>query len=179
MFFLETHFILKADPPETSKIPSDDAVGVTVILITASYREQEFVRVGYYVTNEYEDPEMREMPPAAPQFDKLIRTIASNEPRVTKFKINWEPKPVEGAVTSIEGIESTSEMQQQLAPGAPIQHLPPSFDSENNKENIINQTATKFSNGEDIISESNNSNSNYLQNLNNGVLTNGDDNMIN
>ena len=80
----------KADPPDTSKIPADDAVGVTVVLITASYREQEFVRVGYYVTNEYEDMELRENPPAEPQFNKLIRAIAANEPRVTKFKINWD-----------------------------------------------------------------------------------------
>ena len=65
-------------------------MGVTVVLITASYREQEFVRVGYYVTNEYDDVELRENPPVEPQFDKLVRTIAANEPRVTKFKINWD-----------------------------------------------------------------------------------------
>ena len=81
---------IQADPPDIAKIPADDAVGVTVVLITASYREQEFVRVGYYVTNEYEDMELRENPPQEPQFDKLVRAIAANEPRVTKFKINWD-----------------------------------------------------------------------------------------
>jgi histone chaperone ASF1 len=83
-------FMFQADPPDISKIPADDAVGVTVVLITASYREQEFVRVGYYVTNEYDEPELRENPPVEPQFSKLIRTIADKEPRVTKFKINWD-----------------------------------------------------------------------------------------
>ena len=83
-------FFSQAEPPNIQKIPVDDAVGVTVVLITGSYREQEFVRVGYYVTNEYSDMEMRENPPAEPQFDKLVRTIAANEPRVTKFKINWD-----------------------------------------------------------------------------------------
>ena len=112
-------FMFQADPPETSKIPADDAVGVTVILITASYREQEFVRVGYYVTNEYEDPEMRETPPTEPQFDKLIRTIASNEPRVTKFKINWEPKPAEGLLQLLGATSATNDtnennIQEQL-----------------------------------------------------------------
>ena len=48
------------------------------------------MRVGYYVSNEYGDLELRENPPAEPQFDKLVRTIAANEPRVTKFKINWD-----------------------------------------------------------------------------------------
>ena len=46
-------FVLQADAPDPSQIPEDDIIGVTVILITCSYREQEFVRVGYYVNNEY------------------------------------------------------------------------------------------------------------------------------
>ena len=28
-------------------------MGITVLLVTCSYREQEFARVGYYVKNEY------------------------------------------------------------------------------------------------------------------------------
>jgi histone chaperone ASF1 len=63
---------------------------VTVILITAIYKNQEFVRVGYYVNNDYEESELKENPPIEPIFSKLIRTIASDEPRVTKFKINWD-----------------------------------------------------------------------------------------
>jgi histone chaperone ASF1 len=173
-------FMFQADPPETNKIPADDAVGVTVILITASYREQEFVRVGYYVTNEYEDPEMREVPPTEPQFDKLIRTIASNEPRVTKFKINWDPKPT--TTTTIGDIVSSSELLQS---GGVVNRLPPppplasvSFENiinENNKENIINNNESNSKiNGDD--------GDNYLQISNsssNGILINGDDNMIN
>lgn len=93
----------KADPPDTSKIPADDAVGVTVVLITASYRDQEFVRVGYYVNNEYEDPEMRENPPSEPQFDKLVRQIASDQPRVTKFKINWDSSSAAAAAATENG----------------------------------------------------------------------------
>eukprot|EP00555_Chaetoceros_dichaeta_P008417 CAMPEP_0198255008 /NCGR_PEP_ID=MMETSP1447-20131203/5238_1 /TAXON_ID=420782 /ORGANISM="Chaetoceros dichaeta, Strain CCMP1751" /LENGTH=120 /DNA_ID=CAMNT_0043941275 /DNA_START=321 /DNA_END=680 /DNA_ORIENTATION=+ len=46
-------FILQADAPDPSTIPSTDILGVTVILVTCSYREEEFVRVGYYVNNEY------------------------------------------------------------------------------------------------------------------------------
>jgi histone chaperone ASF1 len=88
---------LQADPPDVTKIPADDAVGVTVVLITASYRDQEFVRVGYYVNNEYEDPELKDNPPIEPMFDKLVRTIATDQPRVTKFKINWESEAAAAA----------------------------------------------------------------------------------
>ena len=43
----------------TPQIPVTDVVGVTVILLTCSYRSQEFIRVGYYVCNEYTDPELQ------------------------------------------------------------------------------------------------------------------------
>lgn len=102
-------FMFQADPPDIAKIPADDAVGVTVVLITASYREQEFVRVGYYVTNEYEDMELRENPPNEPQFNKLVRAIAAQEPRVTKFKINWDSSAaVAAAALTAANAETTS-----------------------------------------------------------------------
>lgn len=62
---------LQADPPDVQKIPVADALGVTVVLLTCSYRQQEFVRVGYFINNEYTEPELRENPPAQPQFDKV------------------------------------------------------------------------------------------------------------
>jgi len=57
------------------------------------FRNQEFSRIGYYVNNEYEEVELKEYPPQEPQFNKMIRTILHDQPRVTKFKINWEPEP--------------------------------------------------------------------------------------
>lgn len=63
-------FVFQADPPDFSKIPPDDVVGVTIILLTCSYRNQEFLRVGYYVNNEYEDEELRIEPPPQPQIEK-------------------------------------------------------------------------------------------------------------
>ncbi|KAI2805878.1 hypothetical protein RDWZM_009450 [Blomia tropicalis] len=82
-------FVFQANSPDPAKIPVADAVGVTVVLLTCSYRGKEFVRVGYYVNNEYTEPELRENPPSVPQFDKLQRNILATDPRITKFKINW------------------------------------------------------------------------------------------
>ena len=39
-------------------------------MITAAYRGQEFARVGYYVSIDYNDPDMKENPPATPVFEK-------------------------------------------------------------------------------------------------------------
>ncbi len=74
-------FVFSADPPDPAKIPAQEVVGVTVILLTCSYREQEFIRVGYYVSNEYEDPEMQENQPEQPDFKKLRRNILASNPR--------------------------------------------------------------------------------------------------
>ena len=63
--------ILKADSPDPKRIPIQDAVGVTVLLLTCSYRKQEFVRIGYYVNNEYIDAELKENPPDKTDFQKV------------------------------------------------------------------------------------------------------------
>jgi histone chaperone ASF1 len=58
---------------------------VTALLLTCSYNNQEFFRVGYYVNNYYEDPELSENPPLEPDISKLTRHILIEKPRVTKF----------------------------------------------------------------------------------------------
>ncbi|KAL6481983.1 hypothetical protein MHYP_G00100630 [Metynnis hypsauchen] len=83
-------FVFQADAPNTGLIPESDAVGVTVVLITCTYRGQEFIRIGYYVNNEYTDPELRENPPIKPAYSQLQRNILASNPRVTRFHINWE-----------------------------------------------------------------------------------------
>lgn len=83
-------FVFQADPPNPEKIPEADLVGVTVVLLTCSYRSAEFIRVGYYVNIDYTDPELIETNPSPPLWDKLQRNILATNPRVTKFKINWD-----------------------------------------------------------------------------------------
>lgn len=78
-------FVLQVDAPNPALIPASDIVGVTIVLLTCSYMNAEFVRVGYYVNNEYPTPELNENPPAAPLVGEITRTIAAHEPRVTKF----------------------------------------------------------------------------------------------
>lgn len=53
---------------------------------------QEFLRVGYYVNNDYEDEQLREEPPTKVLLDKVQRNILSDKPRVTKFPINFHPE---------------------------------------------------------------------------------------
>eukprot|EP00123_Amoebidium_parasiticum_P022241 comp8306_c0_seq1/m.3707 comp8306_c0_seq1/g.3707 ORF comp8306_c0_seq1/g.3707 comp8306_c0_seq1/m.3707 type:complete len:155 (-) comp8306_c0_seq1:604-1068(-) len=83
-------FVFQANPPDVTRIPADSVTGVTVLLLTCSYKKQEFVRVGYYVNVDYTDPEMRDNPPPVTEFDKLFRNILTTKPCVTRFDIEWD-----------------------------------------------------------------------------------------
>lgn len=101
-----------------------DAVGVTIVLLTCSYRGQEFVRVGYFINNDYTDPELKEMPPAKPQFDKLTRNILASKPRVTRFKINWDDSngATNGEINMEEPTGSTEFFQNHQIHDKSLEH---------------------------------------------------------
>jgi len=93
----QNKFILEAGPPNRCSIPDSDILGVTVVLVTCSYREQEFARVGYYINNEYVpfegySEEEHGPPPQPLDLSKVVRTILAEKPRVTRFPINWSPE---------------------------------------------------------------------------------------
>lgn len=82
-------FIFEADAPDLKRIPTSEILGVTVILLTCSYDGREFVRVGYYVNNEYDSEELMADPPAKPIIERIRRNILAEKPRVTRFAIKW------------------------------------------------------------------------------------------
>lgn len=66
-------------------------LGVTALLLTSSYKNQEFIRIGYYVHNELtEEIEDLENIASSEIVSKIKRTIISDKPRVTNFNINWD-----------------------------------------------------------------------------------------
>lgn len=87
-------FVFEADPPNTSRIPDAEILGVTVILLTCAYDGREFVRVGYYVNNEYDSDELKADPPPKPILDKIQRNVLAEKPRVTRFAIKWFLHPL-------------------------------------------------------------------------------------
>ena len=44
--------VFQADAPDPRRIPPQDLIGVTVILLSCFYKEREFIRIGYYVSSE-------------------------------------------------------------------------------------------------------------------------------
>jgi histone chaperone ASF1 len=62
---------------------------VTVLLLSCAYNGKEFVRIGYYVNNDYTEEELQENPPSKIVYDKIQRSILADKPRVTRIQIPW------------------------------------------------------------------------------------------
>ena len=65
---------------------------MTAIILTVSYKGQEFIRVGYYVHNQFlaaSELEEGTTPPLPILLAGTKRTILVDKPRVTIFKICW------------------------------------------------------------------------------------------
>lgn len=84
---------------------------------------QEFLRVGYYVNNDYEDEQLREEPPTKVLIDKVQRNILSDKPRVTKFPINFHPEDEQTAAAAPPS-EPADEQQQQTDVNGEAKALP-------------------------------------------------------
>jgi histone chaperone ASF1 len=88
----KNRFILEADPPEVKlmKTPAD-LLDVTVMYITGSYKDKEFIRIGYYVNNDYgPDVAPEDVPKINYDITKVVRTIKADAPRVTRRDHNWD-----------------------------------------------------------------------------------------
>ncbi|KAH8727162.1 ASF1 like histone chaperone-domain-containing protein [Phaeosphaeriaceae sp. PMI808] len=127
-------FVFRADPPDLSRIPNSEIIGVTVILLSCSYEDREFVRVGYYVNNEYTDEALTLEPPAKPVIEKVQRQILAEKPRVTRFAIKWDSEesappefPPEQPEADLNadgdqyGIEEEEEEDEAEAEAAPVE----------------------------------------------------------
>ena len=60
-------------------------IGATILMLVASYRKQDFFKIGYFVNNEYASSEKTALIP-----QNITRNVLLKNPRVTKYEINWE-----------------------------------------------------------------------------------------
>jgi len=88
-------FVFEAPAPDASAISGSDLLGMTIVFLKGLYRDEEFVRVGYYVNAGFPDgalpvdEEGRPVLPTVIDPAALTRTIV-NEPRVTRRLIRWD-----------------------------------------------------------------------------------------
>ena len=101
-------FTLNAPCPDYMKIPENEVLGVTAILLCCLYSGQEFFRCGFYLNNVYDNEEMNANPPEQIVIDKVIRSILADKPRITKFNIDWNCYDTcMNAITTINNTHNT------------------------------------------------------------------------
>ena len=67
------------------------------MIISISFREQEFIRIGYYIHNMYMgEEEDHSALPLEGVVNNTERIIIHEKPRITKFEIKWQEQPPEG-----------------------------------------------------------------------------------
>lgn len=126
-------FILQTPPPNPAVIPNQDLIGVTVILLSCSYLNQKFVQIGYFVNNEYADPFEPENYPNPVEISKLGRNILADEPRVTRFPIDWTGANPKEA--TLEGPTDEEDIiAEQLANGQQDEGLTMDMDEDEEEE---------------------------------------------
>ena len=87
-------FEMEIQPPDHTKIPRKDILGVTVIMVTAMFRRQEFFRCSFFVYNNYNDEHSNSK--SIVDVDRVIRSILVKQPRVRINEILWDyPKHTE------------------------------------------------------------------------------------
>lgn len=106
-------FVLEASCPDYSSIRNEDLIGVTVVLVTCSYMNQEFLRIGYYVRNEYSEPFEEDQYPNPVDVTKLTRNILVDEPRVTRIPIQWDGSTEQTMTYDGMVMGETDEMQAE------------------------------------------------------------------
>jgi histone chaperone ASF1 len=105
--------VFQAPPPDHNKIRPQDLLEVTVILLTCSYRDKEFIRIGYFVNNQYQGDPSELTPGKLPDVSKVIR-ILSAEPRVTRKEHHWDAvAPVVASTSSFTTTNNNNNSQQQ------------------------------------------------------------------
>lgn len=107
-------FVLQAPAPNHQLVKNEDLIGVTVVLVTCSYLEQPFVQIGYYVNNEYDEPFEPENYPSPVDIRKLRRNILAEQPRVTRYAIDWTGKECATTACPVpDNIELANEPEEE------------------------------------------------------------------
>lgn len=140
-------FLLQAEAPylDSSNVSSSrqeefHILGVTALLVTCSYRDQEFCRIGYYVNNEWNgnnnefigDQQQQYVDESTLSLQNVVRTILADKPRVTRFPIQWHDNDTT-TTTTMECTpmkHGTTTTAMETLPPPPMVVSPSSHDQE-------------------------------------------------
>jgi hypothetical protein len=116
-------FEFTAPAPDPSRIPEKDLVEVTAILLTCSYKNKEFIRVGYYVNNYVEGEEAASSssssassslptPSARPDFVDAAAAVAQREAEAQA----QPPAPMQSEPMAADANSASAQPRENGAP---------------------------------------------------------------
>ncbi|CRK19680.1 hypothetical protein BN1723_011954, partial [Verticillium longisporum] len=113
-------FIFEAGAPDTTRIPDADILGVTVILLTCAYDGREFIRVGYYVNNEYDSEELNAEPPSKPITHTLLPPLLPRKHLRTLARFLGDPDYTDDSWKQfVSGVGWRSSVVERVDDGRP------------------------------------------------------------
>jgi histone chaperone ASF1 len=88
-------FVFDVPPPDVKDIPRDELLDMTGLVLAGAYRGKVFIRVGYFTRVEFPfelelGQDERPILPDVIDYSQLIRNVASDKPRVTRYIIPWD-----------------------------------------------------------------------------------------
>lgn len=98
-------FVLEHDAPDWRKLPAEDLLSVTVILIICSYQGQEFLRIAHYVnvadrSGQVHGPRDGEAAPQALRIENLCRNVLLSKPNIVRKVIDWGTQYLDDSMQS-------------------------------------------------------------------------------
>eukprot|EP00466_Bigelowiella_natans_P011215 jgi/Bigna1/132590/aug1.18_g7298 len=134
-----SRFILETPPPDPKRIPAEDRLGATVLLLTCSYRGNRFLKIGYYVnvcetreeaidddgdtgnnrTNLVIPDGARDGFTSRPESTDpatFWRSLLSDEPRIYQYPIVWDdPVSLEGLGSQLHNSDNVLYSTQNIS----------------------------------------------------------------
>ena len=105
-------FEMEGDAPDYKKIPKEDLIGVTAIILSCSYDQREFFRCGYYINNYYDSEELIMNPPEEPDISHILRSVLVDKPRITVFTIKWD-EVADPFINESDGCDNENNMENK------------------------------------------------------------------
>ena len=81
-------FVWPVPAPQLDLIPQEDILGVTLLFVSLRYRDQEFLRAGFFVDVDFITEAHQLNPPQAVRVEHITRRVTAS-PHITTMRIFW------------------------------------------------------------------------------------------
>jgi len=112
--------VLEFDPPKIEELAQDQVHGMTSLSVFFTWNENLWMRVTYFLSNMYDDPQLDLDPPEPPLTQQMHRHIHEGElRRVVHYPIDWKRRSAKPSVSS-SSVSSSSAVLSSPDPSSTV-----------------------------------------------------------